>query len=1557
SSGFGTSINQTLTATTSSSGTATYTITPSASGCNGTPIVVVVTVDPVPNVVALPASQTICSGATTSIALSTTNGVGGASYSWTRVDSGVSGALVGSGASINETLTATGSTAGTATYTITPAAGGCNGTAITVIVTVNPLPNVVAAPASQTICSGTNSSISLSTTNGVAGATYSWTVVQSNVSGASSGFGTSINQTLTATTSSSGTATYTITPSASGCNGTAIVVVVTVSPAPRIINTPLTVTRCSGVGPLNFTPVIDVAGSSYSWTSSISGPITPASITAGGTSTIIDNPINIGSVAGTVTYTIVATGPGSSFCVGSGVNYVVTVNPAPVGSNDVKTVCSDIPVDYNLLLNIASLGNNVGSTFSWVATDNPNPLVTGESTIAIVGPIITDVITNLTNTNQNVVYTVTPTSTSGCAGAPFQITITIKPEPVGFSATAPDICSGASVNYNLQNNVNTFPGNNLATNFTWTATTQPNVTGETTSLKSGSLIDDVLVNTTTINQTVTYTVTPTSQVGGCAGDPFTIQVNVNPKAIFSAGPNLSVCVSENDIEIQGSVTFSPAPYSWSGGAFNDNTLEKPRYLLSAADKAVITPTTKLLTITVPAAGVCAAEMKSMTLTIYPLPNASFFGIPSPPEVPENGPPLVLSGTQNGGLFTITPGTGLSATTIDPGTNRDQASLTPNTATLYDGTPSSINIIKYAYTDGNGCTNSSTQNLRVNALTVVDFAVQNATTDGSGEFLICADSGDILLIPLDGGNPGQAPETGFASLTPGLTLNQIGSQYFIPTNGLPSGTYTVQFTYKNIAGVISNKQRNIKVQASPVALFSYSGSCINSPTTFTDASTLNPTPFPTTLSISEWNFGDQTPTISGLRGSSYSEGGTYKDPSHTYGVANSYTVSLKVTTAQGCSNKYISLPDSIVVGTIPVVNFDYFNICNNDSTRFVSAITNLGASSVKTYKWDFDDGDTLSGVGNIPAGTHGDRTIRTYDIPLHKYNTNGSYNPSLTVVTNRGCESLPKVRPVEISAYLTMLPGIEDFENDKGDFFSKDIINPDDSTFVSWKHGPPTGLTINSSINGNNVWWTGKNSNSYFSNEKSAAYSPCYNLTQTMRPMVALDYFSDLEANLDGVVLQYSVDGGAVWSIVGPLAGLPNRDEGINWFNGISIPSNPGNQLIGQYGWTNATPGVKQAGWKNARFNLDMIPKIERDQVRFRFAIGSNDTNASNETFDGFAFDNFLIGEKPRLVLVEHFTTSTLVGSVNADSYLNGLYQQQFTVNRDTSDFEHIQYHVNFAGVDAYNKDNPTDPAARALFFGASQPPYTIMDGLLVPGKFTGITTQLNKIELDRRALVEPPFLLSLKDTTSISSETISVKMVIEATKDWNSPVIINVALVEKNIGGVMRVLRKNLFGSDGETINLGFIKGQKVQKVRMDVPIDVPISNPNGLMLIGYVQDKNTKEIYQSIAINGPVKNGSPVVGIEDEQPAVAALNSIQLFPNPANLEFTFGLPAHVHPSSQWRIIDQRGVTVLEGNFEDAVNGLKQVSVAELANAVYFVVMTGPNGATVRKKLIVLNRN
>jgi len=1242
------------------------------------------------------------------------------------------------------------------------------------------------------------------------------------------------------------------------------------------------------------------------------------------------------------------------------------VNPEPVGMNDIKSICSDESVGYNLLLNLATLGNNVGSTFSWVATDNVNPLVTGESTVPVAGPTITDVLVNQTNTDQLVVYTVTPTSTNGCVGASFQITVTVKPEPVGASATAPDICSGSSVGYDLQNNVDVL-GNALSANFTWTAASHPTVTGETTSLQSGSIIDDVLINNSGVNQVVIYTVTPTSQAGTCIGNAFTIQVNVNPKAIFTAGPDLAVCVNQNDIEIQGSVTFAPSTYSWSGGTgtFDDNTLEKPRYILSAADKAVTVPTVRVLSLTTAASGVCPAEVETMNLTLNPLPNASFIGLPFPAVAPENGPDLKLNAFQAGGLFTIVPGSGLTATTIDGGTGFDQAFLTPANATIYDGTPATINVITYTFTDGNGCTNSTSQNLRINPLTDVDFVVAKSTPDSDGSYRICADTGDLLLTPV---LPDPVNDPGisriFVSYSSDLTVIFNGTDYLIQSDNAPSGVYLVEFQFINSAGVPSSKSRFIKVQASPVVSFTSTGTCIDSPTTFTNTSTINVSDINVgtpTIDLVEWNFGDfsgaagpPAGTIpAGTNGGRTT--GIYDNPSHSYANASSYTVSLKVTTSQGCASTYTS-PTSVVVGTIPLVDFDYFAICNNDSTKFKAIITNLGSSTVAQYDWNFDDGDLLSGLGTISPPANSGRTIGTYAEPIHKYISIGSYDPTLTVTTNLGCTSLPKTRPITIVPYVTIVASSssppENFDTPAG-WFIENLIDPDDNTFVSWKHGVPSGTEINAGNSAGNVWWSGNNANTYFANEKSVVNSPCFDIDNLNRPMIALDYFSDLENSLDGVVLQYSIDGGANWEIVGPGI-TESRDQGINWFNGAGIPSNPGNQILGQYGWTN-----KQSAWKNARFHLDMIPEAgqERKQVRFRLALASNGTNDPNKTFEGFAFDNVFVGEKQRNVLVEHFTTSQLNISLTADAWLNGLYNDQL-LDRGFSDFDQIQYHVNFNGVDQFNRDNPEDPAARALRYRVSQPPYTIMDGKLEPGKFTGLYNEINKIEIDRRALVEPVFDLQLTDLPTAENTKMSVSLKLTARQAYTRPVLINVALLEKDVSGFKNVLRKNLFTPAGLVIELPFTALQSVTHEALDVVLDVPIVDPNNLMLVGYVQDLQSNEILQSVVMRTGVapKQTDPITAVDDT-PALAMLKSIQVFPNPASLEFNFGLPAEMAPGTCWKILDQRGITVLKGDFEGAINGIKPVDISGLANAVYYVVMTSPQGATVHRKLVVVNRN
>lgn len=166
---------------------------------------------------------TICNGTNPTISLTTTSSEV-VSFTWTVIQSGVTGATAGSGNIINQTLTNSGVVSGTATYIVTPTevVSGCIGTPYDIIVTVAPTPNVIATPSSLTINTGSSANIDLS--GGVVGTTFTWTVVQSGVTGASAGSGSTINQILTG----EGIVAYTITPSFNGCLGAPINVAVTV---------------------------------------------------------------------------------------------------------------------------------------------------------------------------------------------------------------------------------------------------------------------------------------------------------------------------------------------------------------------------------------------------------------------------------------------------------------------------------------------------------------------------------------------------------------------------------------------------------------------------------------------------------------------------------------------------------------------------------------------------------------------------------------------------------------------------------------------------------------------------------------------------------------------------------------------------------------------------------------------------------------------------------------------------------------------------------------------------------------------------------------------------------------------------------------------------------------------------------------------------------------------------------------------------------------------------------------------------------------------------------
>lgn len=226
-----------------------------------------------------------------------------------------------------------------------------------------------------------------------------------------------------------------------------------------------------------------------------------------------------------------------------------------VTSPNSTTICSGATLNFSLT---ASSSN----TFTWQATANPN--VTGETTTLTTGSIINNTLVNTTSVPQVVTYTVTPTSTTGCAGQSQTVSVTVNPKPIISSYTM-TICSGQTFNISPANSppATIVP---TGTTYNWVVTNNSLVNGDVSG--TGSVITGTLTNTSSSVQSVLYSVTPIGPTG-CLGQSSLVTINVQPSLIVNAGPDQTVCFG-TPIVLSG--TGSGATnYSWSNGVINNSS--------------------------------------------------------------------------------------------------------------------------------------------------------------------------------------------------------------------------------------------------------------------------------------------------------------------------------------------------------------------------------------------------------------------------------------------------------------------------------------------------------------------------------------------------------------------------------------------------------------------------------------------------------------------------------------------------------------------------------------------------------------------------------------------------------------------------------------------------------------------------------------------------------------------------------------------------------------------------------------------------------------------------
>jgi hypothetical protein len=621
----------------------------------------------------------------------------GSTYAWSIIPlTGANGTITGNGAS---SITVTWTSVGTCTLqVIETLSTGCVGLPVTIIVTVNPIPDVNPV-ASVVYCAGA-STVPIPFSGSVPGTVFNWTNSDPTIGLGANGVGTIPSFIATNAGVAPVVATITVTPTANGCTGPSITFTITVNPT-ATVNPVADVVYCNGAttAAINFTS--PEAGTTYAWTNSNitiglaasgTGPIPSFTATNAGTAPVV----------ATITVTPTANG-----CVGTPLTFTITVNPTgQVNAPPNQVVCNGA-----LTAAVTFTTNNTGgvTTYSWI---NDTPSIglgaNGNGNIAA--------FTAINNGTAPVIatITVTPHFTNGgvtCDGPSKSFTITVNPTGQVNGPANQVVCNGA-----LTTTV-TFTTNNTGgvTTYTWINDTPSIGLGAN---GNGNIPAFTAINNGTTPVVATITVTPHFTNGGvtCDGPSQSFTITVNPTGQVNAPPNQVVCngALTAPVNFTTNNTGGVTTYSWVNNTVSIGLAANGNGNIAAfvAVNNGTTPVVATITVTphFTNGGVtCDGPTQSFTITVNPAGEVD----PPASQVVCNGAPtapVVFTTTNTGGVTTYTwindtPAIGLPANgngniasfnAINNGTTPVIATITvtphfTNGGVTCDGIPQSFTI--------------------------------------------------------------------------------------------------------------------------------------------------------------------------------------------------------------------------------------------------------------------------------------------------------------------------------------------------------------------------------------------------------------------------------------------------------------------------------------------------------------------------------------------------------------------------------------------------------------------------------------------------------------------------------------------------------------------------------------------------------------------------------------------------------------------------------------------------------------------------------------------------
>ncbi len=592
-----------------------------------------VTINPLPAAPTAPAVSTCFNSA----AILTATGSPG-TYEWYATATG-------------GTALATGSTyttpvlTGNASYYVQAVDNGCVSLQRTKVDVTITQPPAVTSAATGVVCSG--SVLNYTITTNIA-ATYSWDrpavmgISNPAVSGNTTG---AINETLINTGSTAVKVTYNITSTTNGCSSL-FKYVVTVNPLGSATSATKS-TVCSGE-PVNYTFTFSDPGITFKWSRAAVAGISNLAVSDQAAPIIKESLYNTSNVPIDVTYAFTYL---EGNCAGT-FTYTATIYPAvTVNSAVYSDGCSGMPNNYTITSNVP------GATFKWSREAFPNisnPPVSNQTSSTI-----TEALINTSNAIVYVPYYITPYA-NGCQGQQFVYVVGVYPIPSipAVNSNSP-VCIGNTIYLQTPTVANA--------SYLWTG---PN--------GFSSTLQNPQINNVSAAGAGTYRLS--TIINNCASPAATIDVKVNIPPVVTAGPAQVVCVTQNAINITGTVSGGTTTGIWSTsgtGTFSPSAGQlNTQYIPSAQDK---TNGSVVLSLTSTSKDDCTPAIANTTITFGATP-AVDAGPDQEACAQSKGIPLNGKLLKPGSATWSTSGTG----SFTPSANQLNASYVPSTADISGG---------------------------------------------------------------------------------------------------------------------------------------------------------------------------------------------------------------------------------------------------------------------------------------------------------------------------------------------------------------------------------------------------------------------------------------------------------------------------------------------------------------------------------------------------------------------------------------------------------------------------------------------------------------------------------------------------------------------------------------------------------------------------------------------------------------------------------------------------------------------------------------------------------